>query len=74
MGVSSCEYPKKPYLATKQKRSDSLIANPGFKPMFQEFAASLPFTLAVNPEKPDVPLNKNDAFQKVQKRRVQEKR
>ena len=33
------------------------------------------FTVAgVNPEKPDVPLNKNDAFQKVQKRRVQEKR
>lgn len=31
-------------------------------------------TLEVNPEKPDVPLNKNDAFQKVQKRRVQEKR
>ena len=31
-------------------------------------------TKAVNPEKPDVPLNKNDAFQKVQKRRVQEKR
>ena len=29
---------------------------------------------ALNPEKPDVPLNKNDAFQKVQKRRVQEKR
>ena len=28
----------------------------------------------VNPEKPYVPLNKNDAFQKVQKRRVQEKR
>ena len=28
----------------------------------------------LNPEKPDVPLNKNDAFQKVQKRRVQEKR
>ena len=28
----------------------------------------------VNPEKPDVPPNKNDAFQKVQKRRVQEKR
>ena len=33
------------------------------------------FTKAfVNPEKPDVPLNKNDAFQKVQKRHVQEKR
>ena len=31
-------------------------------------------TRKVNPEKPDVPLNKNDAFQKVQKRRVQEKR
>lgn len=30
--------------------------------------------LFVNPEKPDVPLNKNDAFQKVQKRHVQEKR
>lgn len=29
-------------------------------------------TIQVNPEKPDVPLNKNDAFQKVQKRRVQE--
>ena len=35
-----------------------------------------PWTLenCINPEKPDVPLNKNDAFQKVQKRRVQEKR
>lgn len=31
-------------------------------------------TIPVNPEKPDVPLNKNDAFQKVQKRHVQEKR
>ena len=32
------------------------------------------FKKAVNPEKPYVPLNKNDAFQKVQKRRVQKKR
>ena len=32
------------------------------------------YKFPVNPEKPDVPLNKNDAFQKVQKRRVQEKR
>ena len=32
------------------------------------------FKKKLNPEKPDVPLNKNDAFQKVQKRRVQEKR
>ena len=31
-------------------------------------------TKNLNPEKPDVPLNKNDAFQKVQKRHVQEKR
>ena len=28
----------------------------------------------LNPENPDVPINKNDAFQNVQKRRVQEKR
>ena len=34
----------------------------------------IPILNIVNPEKPDVPLNKNDAFQKVQKRRVQEKR
>ena len=32
------------------------------------------YSFRINPEKPDVPLNKNDAFQKVQKRRVQEKR
>lgn len=32
------------------------------------------YQVLLNPEKPDVPLNKNDAFQKVQKRRVQEKR
>jgi hypothetical protein len=32
------------------------------------------FIMHLNPEKPDVPLNKNDAFQKVQKRHVQEKR
>ena len=39
------------------------------------FGMGLPFVvLNINPEKPDVPLNKNDAFQKVQKRRVQEKR
>lgn len=35
---------------------------------------SLSMEVQINPEKPDVPLNKNDAFQKVQKRRVQEKR
>ena len=31
-------------------------------------------TCTVNPEKRNVPLYKNDAFQKVQKRRVPEKR
>ena len=38
------------------------------------FTTMLLVATIVNPEKPDVPLNKNDAFQKVQKRRVQEKR
>ena len=33
---------------------------------------SIHLEYVINPEKPDVPLNKNDAFQKVQKRRVQE--
>lgn len=36
--------------------------------------ADVVLMIEINPEKPDVPLNKNDAFQKVQKRRVQEKR
>lgn len=40
----------------------------------KEFGHSVTVCHNVNPEKPDVPLNKNDAFQKVQKRRVQEKR
>lgn len=49
----------------------ALFVNPGKdweKNMSEEDIAQ------INPEKPDVPLNKNDAFQKVQKRRVQEKR
>ena len=33
-----------------------------------------PMYVQVNPEKRNVPLYKNDAFQKVQKRRVPEKR
>ena len=40
----------------------------------EKFKVLLYLKKSVNPEKPDVPLNKNDAFQKVQKRRVQEKR
>lgn len=39
-----------------------------------EIPPTLSVEKLVNPEKPDVPLNKNDAFQKVQKRHVQEKR
>ena len=42
--------------------------------MKQIKTAQSQFNIHLNPEKPDVPLNKNDAFQKVQKRRVQEKR
>ena len=41
---------------------------------FKKEEQTIEFVHRVNPEKPDVPLNKNDAFQKVQKRRVQEKR
>ena len=42
--------------------------------MTQTFYTKWQSSVLVNPEKPDVPINKNDAFQKVQKRRVQEKR
>ena len=45
-----------------KKRWNKTIRQPAF------------WKIYVNPEKPDVPLNKNDAFQKVQKRHVQEKR
>ena len=44
-----------------------------FREVFKKYYKMSP-SRYVNPEKPDVPLNKNDAFQKVQKRRVQEKR
>ena len=40
----------------------------------ENIKGGISYFLILNPEKPDVPLNKNDAFQKVQKRRVQEKR
>lgn len=40
----------------------------------QDYPTAITKLKQVNPEKPDVPLNKNDAFQKVQKRHVQEKR
>lgn len=42
--------------------------------MHANYLDTLDWGILINPEKPDVPLNKNDAFQKVQKRHVQEKR
>ena len=50
-----------------------IISAISFAPLFQ-LKELIMASDSVNPEKPDVPLNKNDAFQKVQKRRVQEKR
>ena len=59
----------------QQQKSYNIISfikeHPHF---FAEYHAGVSPARLVNPEKPDVPLNKNDAFQKVQKRRVQEKR
>ena len=46
----------------------------GMHPHKNMEVVSIPLQGYLNPEKPDVPINKNDAFQKVQKRRVQEKR
>lgn len=60
--ISSLLAPDVP-IAEKKKQADE-----GKKWSVEEILKHL------NPEKPDVPLNKNDAFQKVQKRRVQEKR
>lgn len=61
----------------QRKYADGLVlfnalAKEAMKKKFAAYLAAAPEDL--NPEKPDVPLNKNDAFQKVQKRRVQEKR
>lgn len=50
------------------------VQSMGYNTQTKKITVSKDFTVDVNPEKPDVPLNKNDAFQKVQKRRVQEKR
>lgn len=59
---------------TNKKRSIRHYANLRFRILFKTGDGEDHQILHVNPEKPDVPLNKNDAFQKVQKRRVQEKR
>lgn len=57
------------------KTSFSITPDVGYN-LSEKWAVGVELAYAhnVNPEKPDVPLNKNDAFQKVQKRRVQEKR
>ena len=60
-----------------EKRISDFSVSCGYDPMtvFNDFLMFVIHGFSpVNPEKPDVPLNKNDAFQKVQKRRVQEKR
>ena len=61
------------YIADRRKTEFTypIHCHAEFELNFTEHAAGV---RRVNPEKPDVPLNKNDAFQKVQKRRVQEKR
>ena len=59
-------------------REQTTEANPPIEQEFlsviREYERVIYKVCYLNPEKPDVPLNKNDAFQKVQKRRVQEKR
>ena len=55
-------------------KQDFYIANLIARYLSEEITPEETIKLTVNPEKPDVPLNKNDAFQKVQKRHVQEKR
>ena len=68
--------------AKKQHEIDEMKLN-FFTHLSHDFRTPLSLIIApleevlkthLNPEKPDVPLNKNDAFQKVQKRHVQEKR
>ena len=62
--------------STQVGYANSNVANPSYEQVCsgKTNAAETVKVVYVNPEKPDVPLNKNDAFQKVQKRRVQEKR
>lgn len=59
-------------LCTFTARSQSVLTPEQAGSIYYAYPA--PPSVHINPEKPDVPLNKNDAFQKVQKRRVQEKR
>ena len=60
----------------KKDKNESIIYRGEDNSYYEKFLATgeIKCIDEVNPEKPDVPLNKNDAFQKVQKRRVQEKR
>lgn len=58
-------------LKQNQALKDTFIYSPDHVKLHAYYVAS---SRPINPEKPYVPLNKNDAFQKVQKRRVQKKR
>ena len=64
------------YFSDSQQKTEEkkYITRWRLEPKPENREAYLRGELVVNPEKPDVPLNKNDAFQKVQKRHVQEKR
>ena len=62
---------------TEYPISAKILIENGFSELTEELKENTGLKSCIihlNPEKPDVPLNKNDAFQKVQKRRVQEKR
>lgn len=63
-------HPLEPFLPAKSK----LLMLGSFPPQKKRWSMEFYYPNLINPEKPDVPLNKNDAFQKVQKRHVQEKR
>lgn len=70
-GVRTCAIPMERHIAPLK----DLIALIRLIILFRKEKPQIVHSLTpINPEKPDVPLNKNDAFQKVQKRRVQEKR
>lgn len=53
---------------------DSIICMREKEHCLKPVTIHIPQLYIINPEKPDAPLYKNDAFQKVQKRRVPEKR
>lgn len=62
------------YLLSQISEGNSSCFEKMYKRYFKKCYSIALYFVQLNPEKPDVPLNKNDAFQKVQKRHVQEKR